>query len=303
MPHLPDKAVNSPSLFAPRYWPSWALIGLLRLISHLPWHWQLAIGRLVGRAARRIARRRRTIAAANLALCFPELSEDARKYLLAEHFESLGTGIIEAVNGWWKPTPWLRRRLHLEGLENLNNALAEGRGALLLTAHFTTLEMGAQMLGFTHPSTGVYRRHENPVFNRIMHAGRLARGGTLFERGNLRGLLRTLRAGGVVWFAPDQAYLGPHGVEAPFFGVPAPTNTATARIAAASGAPVLPFFVERLAEAAGYRITIEPPLADFPAGDPAADAARVNAVLEGAIRRVPAQYLWSHDRFKRFRRP
>ncbi|MGH8274333.1 MAG: LpxL/LpxP family Kdo(2)-lipid IV(A) lauroyl/palmitoleoyl acyltransferase [Gammaproteobacteria bacterium] len=293
----------NPRLLAPRYWPSWTLVGLLRLISHLPWRWQLTIGRLIGCAARRIAGRRRKIAAANLALCFPEIPEDDRRRLLIEHFESLGIGIIEAANGWWKPTPWLARRLHLEGLENLHNALAAGHGALLLTAHFTTLEMGAQMLGFTHPSTGVYRQHENPVFDRVMHAGRLARGGTLFERSNLRGLLRSLRAGNTVWFAPDQAYLGPHGVEAPFFGAPAPTNTATARIAAASGAPVLPFFVERLPGTAGYRITIEPALADFPVGDPIADAARVNAVLEAGIRRVPAQYLWSHDRFKHFRRP
>lgn len=279
------------------------VVGLLRLVSCLPWRWQLGIGRIIGRFARPIARRRRQITAANLALCFPELSADERKRLLAAHFDSLGIGIIEAVNGWWKPTPWLAERLQFEGLENLHQALAAGRGALLLTAHFTTLEMGAQMLGFTQPSTGVYRRHENPVFDRVMHAGRLARGGTLFERGNLRGLLRALRAGKTVWFAPDQAYLGPHGVEAPFFGVPAPTNTATARIAQASGAPVLPFFVKRLPGTVGYRVTIEPPLQNFPLGDPAADAARINAVLEAGIRRVPAQYLWSHDRFKRFRRP
>ncbi len=290
-------------LLGPRYWPSWAVVGLLRLISLLPWRWQLTIGRLIGRAARCIARRRRRITATNLALCFPDLSPGERRRLLAAHFDSLGIGIIEAVNGWWKPTPWLARRLQLEGLENLHRALSGGHGALLLTAHFTTLEMGAQMLGFTHPSTGVYRRHENPVFDRVMHAGRLARGGTLFERRDLRGLLHALRAGETVWFAPDQAYLGPHGIEVPFFGVPAPTNTATARIAAASGAPVLPFFVERLPGTAGYRVTIEPPLRDFPAGDPTADAARINAVLETGIRRVPAQYLWSHDRFKRFRRP
>ncbi|MGH8161885.1 MAG: LpxL/LpxP family Kdo(2)-lipid IV(A) lauroyl/palmitoleoyl acyltransferase [Gammaproteobacteria bacterium] len=290
-------------LLGPRYWPSWTVVGLLRLVSHLPWRCQLAIGRLTGRVTRRVARRRRRITATNLGLCFPEMSAADRRRLLAAHFDSLGIGIIEAVNGWWKPTPWLARRLQLEGLENLHRALAGGRGALLLTGHFTTLEMGAQMLGFTQPSTGVYRQHENPVFDRVMHAGRLARGGTLFERGNLRGLLRALRAGKTVWFAPDQAYLGPHGVEAPFFGVPAPTNTATARIAAASGAPVLPFFVERLPGATGYRVAIEPPLQNFPVGDPVADAARVNAVIETGIRRAPAQYLWSHDRFKRFRRP
>lgn len=235
-------------------------------------------------------------------LCFEDMGEAERHALVREHFAALGTGLIESANAWWKPADWLRRHMRIEGREHLETALRHGRGALLLTAHFTSLEMGAQMLGITVPSTGVYRHHENPVIDRVMHTGRLAHGGELFERGNLRGLLRALRRGSTVWFAPDQAYLGPRGADIPFFGVPAPTNTATTRIAKASRAPVLPFFVERLANGA-YLITIEPPLTDFPGGDILADAARVNAVLEDGIRRCPAQYLWSHDRFKHFPRP
>lgn len=125
----------------------------------------------------------------------------------------------------------------------------------------------------------------------------------MIGRGDLRGLLAALRRGAVVWFAPDQGYLGARSVEVPFFGVPAPSNTATSRIAAATGAAVLPFFVERLPGTRGYRLHIDPPLEDFPGADARADAVRVNAVLEAGIRRIPAQYLWSHDRFKQFRRP
>ncbi|MGH8225185.1 MAG: LpxL/LpxP family Kdo(2)-lipid IV(A) lauroyl/palmitoleoyl acyltransferase [Gammaproteobacteria bacterium] len=290
-------------LYAPRYWPAWSLVAVFFVLGRLPWRLQLALGRLIGRIARRLAHRRRAITLANLALCFPEMSESDRGRLLDEHFESLGIAIPESAAGWWKPTSWLLRRAHVEGLDRLQAALAEGRGALLLTAHFTTLEIGAQMLAAFHPTLGVYRQHENPVFDRVIRGGRLSRGSGLIERSDLRALLRALRSGAVAWYAPDQAYLGPRGVEASFFGVPAPTNTATSRIAAASGAPVLPFFVERLPGMGGYRLCIESPLADFPSDDPTADAARVNAVLEAGIRRVPAQYLWSHDRFKRFRRP
>ncbi len=297
------RTMSAFKLYAPRYWPSWGLVGIFALIVRLPWRMQLGLGRLIGRIARRLARRRREITATNLALCFPEMSESDRHRLLDEHFESLGIAVVESAAGWWKPTPWLLRRAHVEGLDHLQAALAEGRGALLLTAHFTTLEIGAQMLAAFHPTLGVYRQHENPVFDRVIRAGRLSRGSGLIERSDLRALLRALRSGAVAWYAPDQAYLGARGVEAPFFGVPAPTNTATSRIAAASGAPVLPFFVERLPGRAAYRLRLEPPLENFPSGDPSADAARVNAVLEAGIRRVPAQYLWSHDRFKRFRRP
>lgn len=295
--------MSARTLFAPRYWPTWLVLGCFALISALPWRMQLACGRLIGRLAHRFARRRRRIAESNVALCLPELDAAAQRRLVAEHFESLGIGLVEVAAAWWLSDSRLRPLIRAEGLEHLEQALAQGRGALLLTAHFTTLEIGARMMALLAPVVAVYRRHENPVIDRIMRRRRAMRSAGVVARGDLRGLLRALHSGRSVWFAPDQAYLGVRSVEVPFFGVPAPTNTATSRIAAASGAPVLPFFVERLAGTAGYRLSILPPLADFPGADAAADATRTNAVLEAGIRRVPAQYLWSHDRFKRFRRP
>lgn len=291
------------ALLAPRYWPTWAVVGIFVLIVRLPWGIQLAIGRGIGKLARRLARRRRAITVANLALCLPELDASEREGVLRAHFESLGIGLVELAAAWWLPARRLPRPLHAEGLEHLEAALVRGKGVLLLTAHFTTLEMGARLLDSLHPVMVVYRPHENPVLDRVIRNGRLKQSAGIIERGDLRGLLGALRAGAAVWFAPDQAYLGARSLEVPFFGIPAPTNTATSRIAAASQAAILPFFVERLPDKEGYRIRIEAPLEQFPGGDLRSDAARVNAVLETGIRRVLPQYLWSHDRFKRFRRP
>jgi len=279
------------------------MIAFFFLAAHLPWRMQLAFGRLLGRAARRVARRRRRIAESNVALCLPELDEHERGRLVRRHFESLGIGVMEVAACWWMPTRRLRARVRVEGLEHLEAAARTGRGVLLLTAHFTTLELGGRLLGLFHPVKAVYRPHENPLIGHFMRTRRTARSAGVIRRGDTRGLLRALRAGSAVWYAPDQGYLGARSVQVPFFGVPAPTNTATARLASMSGAPVLPFFVERLPRGAGYRLEIHPPLEDFPSGDDAADAARVNAALETGIRRVPEQYLWTHDRFKRFRRP
>ncbi|MGH8427223.1 MAG: LpxL/LpxP family Kdo(2)-lipid IV(A) lauroyl/palmitoleoyl acyltransferase [Gammaproteobacteria bacterium] len=295
--------MSAPKFFAPRYWPTWLMVAVFAVLVHLPWRVHLACGRAIGRLALRFAHRRRQITTANLALCMPELEAADRERLLREHFEALGLGLVEIAAGWWLPDRRLPKNLLVNGLEHLQAALAQGHGVLLLTAHFTTLEIGARILSLHHPVMAVYRPHENPVLDRVIRAGRRRRSAGIIERGDLRGLLRALKEGGVVWYAPDQAYLGAHGVDAPFFGVPAPTNTATARIAAASHAPILPFFVRRLPGRAGYRVDIRPPLLGFPSGDPLLDATRVNAVLEAGIRQAPAQYLWSHDRFKRFRRP
>jgi KDO2-lipid IV(A) lauroyltransferase len=92
---------------------------------------------------------------------------------------------------------------------------------------------------------------------------------------------------------------------APFFGIPVLSNTAPSRIARISGAPVLPYFIERVSggagtEGRGYRVVIGEPLADFPSADEAADVARLHALVEAQARDCPAQYLWT---YKRFRRP
>lgn len=290
------------SLFAPRYWPTWLMVMPFTVLPFLPWRLQFACGRLIGRLARRLAHRRRAITAANLARCFPELSATEREHLLREHFEALGIGLIETALCWWAPDWRLRSRVEIEGTEHLKEAKKAGRGVIMLTAHFTTLELGGRFLAMQHPVMAVYRPDKNPVINYLMHNRRKARTVDVIERDDVRKMLVSLRRKATIWYAPDQAYIRKGWVPAPFFGNPAPTNTATSRIAKSTGAAVIPFFVKRLANGC-YRLKILPPLDQFPSGDHVADASRVNAVLEEGVREAPEQYLWSHDRFKEFTRP
>lgn len=101
-----------------------------------------------------------------------------------------------------------------------------------------------------------------------------------------------------MWYAPDQDYGKDHSVFVPFFGIPAATITATARIARLAGAQVVPHTVTRLPGYQGYEITLHPPIENFPSGDEAADAALINSVIEHHVRKNPGQYLWAHRRFK-----
>lgn len=284
------------SLFTPRHLPAWCLLGALRLAVLLPHPLRDPLGALVGAAYYRFSRRRRRIAAINLALCFPELTETQREALLRDHFGAVGRGVLELAAAWWGASRALVRLTTVEGLDHLRAAQAAGRGVILLSAHFTTLELGARLLAEHFPCTVMYRPHEHPVIDWAMRRSRERHYKNPIPRDDVRAMLRALRAGNVVWYAPDQDYAGKGAVFAPFFGVAASTNGATARIAAASGAPVVPFFPERTP--AGYRLTIQPPLAGFPSGDPVADAARINAVIEAQARRAPEQYYWVHRRFK-----
>jgi KDO2-lipid IV(A) lauroyltransferase len=120
----------------------------------------------------------------------------------------------------------------------------------------------------------------------------------LLSNTDLRAIVRSLRKGKVVWYAPDQDFGRERSVFAPFMGVETATLTATARLAKLSGAPIVPFYSERLPGNQGYLIKILPELENFPSGDDVTDATLVNQVIEQQVRAAPEQYLWLHRRFK-----
>ena len=281
-----------------RYWPTWSGIAVLWSLSHLPYAWQLAMGRRIGIIFHRLARRRRAIAAVNLSLCFPELSASEREKMITEQFVSMGIGVMETAMSWWSPGRRLKQRVRIDGLQHLQAALDRGKGVILLSAHFTTLEMGGRLLALQSPFHVMYREHKNAAFDRVMKSARIKHFGKAIPRGDLRGVLRSLQDNVPVWYAPDQDYGREQSVFVPFFGIPAASITATSRLARISGAAVVPFFQNRLPDARGYQLTLYPALECFPGESVEADTRRINKIIEARIREHPGQYLWVHRRFK-----
>jgi len=284
----------------PRFWLLWLGLGLLWLVVQLPYPLLLKLGRALGALMLLGAKSRRQIAARNLELCFPELSASERARLLRENFASSGIAFFEMAMSWWWPRARLARLAHVEGLEHLQAAQREGQGAILMSLHFTTLEIGAALLGQRHTIDGMYREHKNPLFDYIQRSGRERhnRDATAIEREDVRAMLKVLRAGRAIWYAPDQDYGRKQSIFVPLFGIPAATVTATSKFARLGKARVIPFTQQRLADGSGYRLTIHPPLADFPGESEEADCLRVNQWIEQAVRACPEQYLWAHRRFK-----
>ena len=288
------------SFLHPRFWLLWLGLGLLWLVIQLPYRALLLLGRGLGALMYRLARSRRKIARRNLQLCFPELNEKAREKLLRENFASSGIALFEMAMSWWWPRSRLQRLAHIEGLEYLQQARAEGQGVILMALHFTTLEVGAALLGQRHTIDGMYREHKNPVFDFVQRRGRERHNldASAIEREDVRAMLKVLRAGRAIWYAPDQDYGRKQSLFVPWFGINAATVTATSKFARLGRARVVPYTQERLPNSAGYRLVIHPPLTDFPGESEEADCRRINEWVEEAVRQRPEQYLWAHRRFK-----
>ena len=288
------------TFFHPRFWLLWLGLGVLWLVVQLPYRLQLCIGRALGALMYRVAGDRRRIAARNLELCFPDKCAAERKHLLKENFASTGIAFFEMAMSWWWSKPRLAKLAHIEGLEHLKQAQLEGRGVILMAFHFTTLEIGAALLGQKHTIDGMYREHGNPLFDFIQRRGRERHNldSLAVERDDVRGMLKLLRSGRAIWYAPDQDYGAKQSIFVPLFGIQAATVTATSKFAKLGKALVVPFTQQRLADGSGYTLVIHPPMKDFPGESDEADCLRINQWVERAIRECPEQYLWAHRRFK-----
>jgi KDO2-lipid IV(A) lauroyltransferase len=264
----------------------------------LPYPFLVWFGRRIGGVLGRLPLSFVRIARRNLELCLPERSAPERERLLRAHFQSVGIGIFETAMSWWSSDERIRKLTRFDGEEHLQRALARGRGAILLSAHFTTLEIGARALCARIATNIMYRPTNNAVLERFLMRNRGRQAKRAIPRDDVRTLIAALKNNEPVWYAPDQSYRKKGAQMVPFFGIPTATNTATSRLARMTEAAVLPYFPERLPGGQGYRMVIHPMLENFPSKDGAADAQRFNECIEEQVRRVPEQYLWIHRRFK-----
>lgn len=215
-----------------------------------------------------------------------------------EHFKALGMSFVEMGLGRWASDTRLLEITTLEGLEHLQKAVASGKGIILLSAHFTTLEISGRVFGLNSPPfDAVYRKNRSEFMTEILRTGRERSADQTIEKRDIKEMVRSLRNGRPVWYAPDQSYNRKGSEVVEFFGVPTMHTTATSTLARLGKAVVLPYFPRRL-PGGRYVFNILPPLADFPSGDAIADTRKYIAVLEDYIRLCPEQYFWVHRKFK-----
>jgi KDO2-lipid IV(A) lauroyltransferase len=271
---------------------------MLRTLVLLPVRQQRFIGRWLGRAALQLMAKRRKIAAVNLSLCFPELDQDSREKLLTEHFESLAHGLLELGMSWWASDDRLEKLIRVEGMENILKPLNDRRNVIILSGHFAAMELTGRLVQKQIGDVAaMYRTTRNPFVDQILRRGRSRSVSLLIPKDGLRQMIRVIKHGMPTWYASDQSYNRKYHALVPFFGEPAMTNVALTHIARITDALVVPYFPRRL-DGGKYFAEFLPALENFPTDDPAADALRINKLLEEKIRLAPAEYYWVHRRFK-----
>lgn len=283
----------------PVYWPLWVVLLLMQRLARADYPRLLRFGARVGQFAYRLPLPQKSVVERNLTWCFPEWSAEQRARVARDHFCDSGITLSETALAWFADKDRLLSLAEFEGLEELDRHQAAGRGVILLAAHFTTLEIGARLATAVRNVHAVYKPSKNLLLTEFFRRYRGAVSAGMIASDDIRGMVRVLKRGGIVWYAPDQAFRGKGAEEVPFFGRPVATNTATSRLAQLTDAVVMPYFVERLPGSTGYRVRIGPALEGFPSGDSIADARLHHELIEAEIRRLPSQYLWLHKRFKR----
>ena len=287
-------------LLWPRHWPAWLVVGLFRLLALLPFRWQARLGQGLGRLGYRFAGVRGDVARTNLRICLPELSDAEREDLLREHFGWLGQAAVCQGLSWAAPVERLRRIVHIRNREFIDRCIADKRPVIVLVPHFLGLELGGT--GFTamvHPGMYMYQRIRSPVIDTTVKHGRTRFGSIPVERqDDLRGLVREMKRGTPFFYLPDQDPGRRRGLFVPFCGIPTATVPTLGRIARLAGAVVIPTFARFMPRGEGLELIFDPPIAPFPSGDPKADTARMNQIIEARLRDMPAQYFWVHRRFK-----
>ena len=140
--------------YSPKYWPTWLILGLLRLIVLLPYQAALCAGRLLGRQIYLFSRQRRRIVDINLAHCFPDKSLQERNRIKIDCFHNIGISLVEMAICWWWKTEKLEPLVEIQGREHFDAALESGRGIILLSGHYTSLEIGGRLLVLTDAMQG-----------------------------------------------------------------------------------------------------------------------------------------------------
>ncbi len=282
--------------YHPKFIPTWALFGLMKLSAKLPLKIQLMMGKIIGRILYPLLSRFRKIAFVNISKCFPNKNKAQVSRLVKQHFEALGIGLFEISNCFYLSNKRLKQHYHIKGAEILQNALDGQQNIILLVGHFTTMFLVGRILSLDFNIADIYRPQNNALFDEKMKKLLTQHGIAMIKAKDTRALIKTLKSGLPIWYAHDQDLGIKTSTFAPFFNIQTATIKATAKLAKVNNTVVIPLSFAR--HQTSYILELSPALTNYPNTDAVKNALVTNQILQQQILKAPEQYLWIHRRFK-----
>lgn len=287
-------------LLAPRHWLSWSGLGLFSLLLLVPRPLRDMLAGCFGGLQYRLNHKRRGVVELNLAQCYPHLDEPERRRLARAHFRAYAQVMADQASLWWD---WRGRfpgrHCVVHGEEHVRALRDQGTPIILLNAHTVAIDVGGITLTQHLSMVAIVRPIRDAVLDWVVTRVRTRFGARLYPReSGLRPVIRELRAGGCLYYSPDEDLGTRDSVFVPFFGRPKATLATLGRMAEMMRARVVPVYTYYDADRGAYQVCLQPPLEEFPSGDPEADATRMNEALERSIALCPEQFLWNYRLFR-----
>ncbi|RBP70453.1 lysophospholipid acyltransferase family protein [Marinobacter nauticus] len=277
------------------------IAGLLRIVSLLPLGAAQFIGKWSGLLAWKLGGKPRKITDTNLDICLPELTKEERRELSRNSLAHTGMTALEIPLMWeWPVDKCLGLIKETEGLELVDEALATGKGLILLAPHLGNWELAGLFFSSRYKMAALYSPPHIKEFEDYMIRVR-GRLGSELVRGDRKGLMRLmgiLKEGGVAGILPDQSPRGKTNAYAPFFGMDVMTMTLVGKLVQKTGANVLVTYAERLPNGEGFKILVTPAEPGIGADDAVAGATALNQSVEKVVRMAPEQYQWEYKRMR-----
>ncbi|MFZ6678994.1 lipid A biosynthesis acyltransferase [Undibacterium sp. Tian12W] len=275
-----------------------AVLVLMWILHWLPLPLLGRLGEGVGSILFMLIRKRRHITLTNLALCLPHLSQAERQAIAKRHFQVYARSVLERGILWWASEARLKRLIQIHPAVPMA-AMAESP-TILMCPHFVSLDVAGVAVMLESSLCSIYTRQRSKVFDAALRKGRSRfRPVKLFSRAEgVKPIIRAMRENLPFFMLPDMDFGAKDAEFVPFFGVPAATLTAVPRIAATTGAKVIPVIATILPDYKGWKVTFHEPWQNYPGEDIVAATRYMNAFIEQEILKAPAEYFWAHKRFK-----
>jgi KDO2-lipid IV(A) lauroyltransferase len=274
------------------------MIAIMWLLHWLPLPILGRLGEAIGSLLFSVMRRRRHICLTNIKICLTTLDNKVQHELAKAHFRAYARSVLERGILWWGSEERLRKLIHVESTIPLKEMFSTP--TIVLCPHFVSLDVAGVAVMLESSLCSIYTPQRNKVFDEALRKGRSRfRPVQLFSRAEgIKPIIRAMKKNLPFFMLPDMDF-GPKDAEfIPFFGIPAATLTAVPRLAGSTQAKVIPVIATTLDNYQGWKVKFDTPWENYPSGEIISDTRFMNAYIEKQILKAPAQYFWTHRRFK-----